>query len=85
MRWIDAEWLKKEFPQNEDWDYPVNTNSYVVEAIDEAPSIEIIRCQECIYACELAKDHWVKNGHFCLQWKQICFDDGFCNKGESDD
>ena len=40
-RYIDAEWLKAEFPHNEDWNYPVNTNSYVVEMIDEAPHIDL--------------------------------------------
>ena len=48
-RYIDAEWLKVEFPHNEDWNYPVNTNSYVVEMIDEAPSIDIVFCRECKY------------------------------------
>lgn len=40
-RYIDAEWLKAEFPHDEDWNYPVNTNSYVVGMIDEAPSIDL--------------------------------------------
>ena len=30
---------KEEFPHDEDWDYPVNTNSYVVETIDKSPTI----------------------------------------------
>ena len=38
-RLIDADKLKEEFPHDEDWDYPVNTNSYVVEAIDKSPTI----------------------------------------------
>lgn len=36
---IDADALKEEYPHDEDWDYPVNTNSYVVKSIDEAPTI----------------------------------------------
>jgi len=47
MRLIDADALIAEFPHDEDWDYPVNTNSYVVEAINSAPSIDIVRCKEC--------------------------------------
>ena len=38
-RLIDADKLKEEFPHDEDWDYPVNTNSYVVEIIDKSPTI----------------------------------------------
>ena len=36
---IDRDELKKEYPHDEDWEYPVNTNSYVVESIDNAPTI----------------------------------------------
>ena len=38
-RLIDAEELKKDYPHDTDWDYPVNTNKYVVESIDNAPTI----------------------------------------------
>ena len=38
-RLIDADKLKEEFPHDEDWDYPVNTNSYVVETIDKSSTI----------------------------------------------
>lgn len=38
-RLIDADKLKEEFPHDEDWDYPVNTNSYVVETIDKSTTI----------------------------------------------
>ena len=40
MRLIYAETLKKEFPKDEDWEYPVNTNEYVCEKIDEQTTIE---------------------------------------------
>lgn len=40
MRPIDADALKMEFPKDEDWDYPVNTNSYVCELIDAQLTIE---------------------------------------------
>ena len=40
MRLIDADALKMEFPKDEDWDYPVNTNSFVCELIDAQPTIE---------------------------------------------
>lgn len=40
MRLIDGDKLKREFPKDSDWDYPVNTNSYVCEMIDKMPTIE---------------------------------------------
>lgn len=38
-RLIDADLLKNEYPHDTDWDYPVNTNSYVCESIDDAPTV----------------------------------------------
>ena len=35
-RLIDADELKKEYPHDADWEYPVNTNGYVSESIDNA-------------------------------------------------
>lgn len=52
MRLIDADVLKMEFPKDEDWDYPVNTNSYVCELIDAQPTIESKR----------KKGRWIKGG-----------------------
>ena len=40
MRLIDADELKKAFPNNADWEYPVNTNERVCEIIDNAPTVE---------------------------------------------
>ena len=42
MRLIDADELKKEFPHDEDWDFPVNTNGYVVETINRMPTVDAI-------------------------------------------
>ena len=38
-RLIDADELKKEYPHDEDWEYPVNTNEYVSESIDNAQTV----------------------------------------------
>lgn len=38
-RLIDAEVLKTEFPHDTDWEYPVNTNEYVVDTINEQPEV----------------------------------------------
>lgn len=40
MRLIDADALKKEFPKDTDWEYPVNTHCHVCEIIDSQPTIE---------------------------------------------
>ena len=45
--YINVDKLKEEFPHDSDWDYPVNTNSYVVELIDSISSINIVQCKEC--------------------------------------
>ena len=41
-RLIDADELKKNYPHDSDWEYPVNTNEYVCESIDNAPTIDAI-------------------------------------------
>ena len=46
MRLIDADALKKEFPKDTDWEYPVNTNEYVCEMIDSQPTIKPQRAKE---------------------------------------
>lgn len=78
MRWkmgrlVDANELKRHFPKDEDWDYPVNTNSRVVEIIDNAPTVdavEVVRCKDCKYA------HMTYGGECksCDMWKD---DDDF--------
>ena len=42
IRLINAEALKEDYPEDEDWDYPVNTNEYVVESIDRQPTVDAI-------------------------------------------
>ena len=38
-RLIDADELKKGYPHDADWEYPVNTNEYVSESIDNAQTV----------------------------------------------
>ena len=83
MRLIDADALIAEFPHDEDWDYPVNTNSYVVEAINSAPSIDIVRCGEC--------KHWHKGVCWGIPFSGDdasyidTESDDFCSYGEARD
>ena len=48
-RWIDAEWLKELYKPFENKKYSVPIGA-ILANIDDAPSIEIIRCRECKYA-----------------------------------
>ena len=77
--YIDAEWLKAEFPHNEDWNYPVNTNSYVVGMIDEAPHIDIVKCKECIW-----RDIDNQGEEYCMYVKGLSDinESSFCSWGE---
>jgi len=43
MRLIDGDALKKNFPKDEDWEYPVNTNEYVCGCIDAQPTVDPVR------------------------------------------
>lgn len=52
MRLIDADALKMEFPKDEDWHYPVNTNSFVCELIDAQPTVKPERKKEKWIPCE---------------------------------
>lgn len=83
MRLIDADALKKEFPKDTDWEYPVNTNEYVCEKIDEQPTIE-----------ERKKGEWIKvDPHivvcpFCKKAsspKNFCADCGADLRSNDDD
>lgn len=56
-KWIDAEWLKEhiEVISYEGMWHETETDEFVsVENINSAPSIDIVRCQECKYTefCE---------------------------------
>ena len=60
-RYIDAEWLLNFFePYPDDYHTPLGT---LRACVDDAPSIDIVRCKEC---------RWYK------KWKTIGRDDGYC-------
>ena len=52
-RWIDAEWIRnvyadfEHYDNRNDWTTPI---SNVLAVIDDAPSIDIVRCKECKWA-----------------------------------
>lgn len=51
-RYIDAEWIRnlyadfKDFEGRDDWTTPI---SNVLAVIDDAPSIDIVFCKECVH------------------------------------
>ena len=69
-RYIDAEWLSKLFPDtgDGDWTYNVTALGY----IDSAPSIDIVRCKECVEY----DDDW------CMYWQNVVNAYDFCSYGE---
>lgn len=67
-RYIDAEWLIKE-----SMPLSFSVQKWVNEVqIMTAPSIDIVRCGECIY--------W-KNS-LCQAWHRVIPKDGYCSIGE---
>ena len=70
-RYIDADALKKEIKQ----DIADNglTERYVFYRINEAPTIDIVRCKEC-YMCD--EEMW------CSFHDSIMESDDFCSYGE---
>lgn len=77
-KWIDAEWLCNELGD-------INMDIYtdeVKEYIEQAPSIDVVRCRECVKAntedCSHSywDDYW---GEWRVDYKG---DDWFCADGE---
>ncbi len=81
-RWIDAEWIRniyadfEHYENRDDWTTPI-TN--VLAVIDDAPSIDIVRCEEC------RKSHIDgKTTHhlWCTEWGRSTDTFGYCERGE---
>ena len=81
MRLVDADVLKQK--------YTMATIRYsggimerpvvVLEAVDEAPSVDIVRCREC--------KHWLDGSGLCKHWSKLYGSvltkaDDFCSYGE---
>ena len=81
-RYIDAEWLKEhiEVISYEGMWHTTETDEFVaVDNINQAPSIDIVRCKEC--------KHWTNGDdtygicYRCTNTRQMKCDD-FCSRGE---
>lgn len=70
-RWIDADALITDLNKGlwgKDWD------KVLAEAIiNEAPSIDLVRCVEC---------RKVRGSLYCRKWKTLVDEDGYCSWGE---
>ena len=83
MRLIDADALKKDLSENYTFYGFRQLMNDFYEALDSAPSIDIVRCKECRY--------WTNDGmQFdnnlviapCKQWLQYTRMNGYCHNGE---
>ena len=74
-RYIDAEWLK------------ISLELYRVVDLSEAPSIDIVRCEECEHWDDRRKDAWWSKEGACKRTSRLGDatyrnHDDFCSYGE---
>lgn len=83
-RYIDAEWLRslyadfKDYGGRTDWETPV---ANVLATIDDAPSIDIVRCRECIHYGRDSE----RNTYGCNLHSIGMTPSDFCSYGERED
>jgi hypothetical protein len=78
-RLIDADKLKALFPKDSDWEYPVNTNEYVCESIDEQLPVDAVPVsfiqQRIDHLHELAEYEFEYNGGYVgathIAWHEL--------------
>ena len=81
-RYIDAEWIRnvyadfEHYENRDDWTTPI---ANVLAVIDDAPSIDIVRCGEC--------EKWLDGSGLCKHWSKLYGSvltkaDDFCSYGE---
>ena len=77
-KYIDAEWIRnvyadfEHYENRDDWTTPI---ANVLAVIDDAPSIDIVRCKECKYGQE---DLFHM---FCAYHHHKTYADDFCSYG----
>ena len=79
MRPIDADKLKRKVQRiaTEAWMMKLNasvetTLNQFLDYIDQAPTIDIVRCKECTE----------RNDDWCMYWQNVINPDDFCSYGE---
>ena len=80
-RYIEAEWLKELYKPYESYNgkelaVPIGA---ILANIDDAPSIDIVRCKKCKY-----RKHRVDfQNDYCIQHSKVLYStDGYCSWGE---
>ena len=80
-RYIDAEWIRnvyadfENYDNRNDWTTPI---ANVLAVIDDAPSIDIVRCKECKWAKANGTYQWCGR----LDSTARITPDDFCSHGE---
>ena len=75
-RYIDAEAVKEEFTcKGDEW---------INNIIDFEPSIDIVRCKECMFSKVYQNDSSGVMGRFCEAFTQVrmVIDDDYCSYGK---
>ena len=82
-RYIDADAIKdKAWKAESEACFYALEDVVSVTDIDEAPSIDLIRCAECRKVREDG-GHANCNGYlYCRKWKTLVDEDGYCSWGE---
>ena len=80
-RYIDADAVKNIIRSGVSTDTEAD-QEYVCERIDEAPSIDLVRCAECRKVREDG-GHANCGGYlYCRKWKTLVDEDSYCSWGE---
>ena len=82
-RYIDAEWLLRFFePFSDNYHTPLGV---LRACIDDAPSIDIVRCRECKYFIDNLTEDDTDEAYDSCRWdwsRKIPTADDFCSYGE---
>ena len=81
-RYIDADALKKDLSENYTfYGFRQLLNDFY-EALDSAPSIDIVRCKECRYFSVISDEEEGTNYYMCGVWSNDTDEDAFCSFGK---
>ena len=82
-RWIDADAMKKaveDFPNCYNGWSDTYDKAFIIGAIEEQPSIDMVRCKECKHRYN---DGWIEPRWTCDYLKDMRLkDDDYCSYGE---
>ena len=82
-RYVEVEQLTANLDNGlwgKDWD-----KALAEAIIEDAPSIDIVRCRECRKVREDGGHANCSGYLYCRKWKTLVDEDGYCSWGESED